>query len=131
MKKPTEEQIDRAETLLNGFGLTNRALRQRIAEAAPFLQMPWEPPTKEETERIRDLRITVLSERGNTTGTEDERDAIADFVERRNADLLPKPVDPRLEKIRGLCKEWLSNTRDHSGEQLTEDILAALVEVKI
>ena len=119
MKKPTEEQIDRAETLLNGFGLTNRALRQRIAEAAPFLQMPWEPPTKEETERIRDLRITV------------ERDAIADFVERRNADLLPKPVDPRREKIRGLCKEWLSNTRDQGGEQLTEDILAALVEVKI
>jgi hypothetical protein len=53
--------------------------------AAPFLQMPWEMPTYEELEMFKDFK---------SAGS-----ALFEFVRRRNAALLPKPVDPRRQRI--------------------------------
>lgn len=64
--------------------------------AAPFLQAPWDMPSSDEHMAfIRDTNETQIpgGVRFNFSG------ALKLFISRRNASLLPKPVDPRREKI--------------------------------
>lgn len=82
--------------------------------AAPFLQMPWEIPTSEEmVDGIRN---------GSVGGTSE---ALIQFIKRRNAALLPKPVDPRRAKILAALMEHTPN-RTLRYEDMADLILATL-----
>jgi hypothetical protein len=91
-------------------------LSQALA-AAPFLQMPWDEPTRkeatecwQETKHINPVGVAVQAQ-------------MVVFVRRRNASLIPKPVDPRREKILGAMRDSrLAIIR----ELLADRILAAL-----
>ena len=69
----------------------------------------WEPPTAEELEQI-----------SQATGT--WQGAVLEFVRRRNAALLPKPVDPRRKKLVAA----FSRGRQSEAEQLADIALEAL-----
>jgi hypothetical protein len=94
--------------------------RELARSAAPFLQAPWEPPTPSEVSDVYavaagtspryDFVLRRLS------------DAIAAFVDKRNAKLSPKPVDPRREKI----ITAIFNYPGEHFERLADRILAAL-----
>lgn len=80
--------------------------------AAPFLQMPWEMPTEEEVAK-------ALHANGTT-------EALLQFVQRRNASLIPKPVDPRREKLRSAVNEWRQCEGAYTTSEIVDRILAAL-----
>jgi hypothetical protein len=66
-----------------------------VIAIAPYLQAKWEMPTEEEVESLfRLLDIPSISGR-----REYAHRLIRAFIERRNAALLPAPVDPRREKL--------------------------------
>lgn len=79
----------------NCHDLTRNDWREVAIAAVPFLQMPWDGPTNEEIHdthlRIRD-RFSGIDYYLVTA-------SLSDFVRCRNAALLPKPVDPRREKV--------------------------------
>lgn len=83
--------------------------------AAPLLQMPWSDPTPKECDDIR-------------PGNVDFYRAVRSFVKSRNAALLPKPTDPRREKIIDALMHPYGHPgfpEDHSRE-LADRILATL-----
>lgn len=93
----TDEQIARARDAIYAAGDVDAGLHA----AAPFLQMPWIEPTVEEWSAIyRDA--TSLSARLR----------VCEFVRRRNAALLPKPVDP----IRNAVEQAFTRLRDRGSE---------------
>lgn len=84
MAELTEEQIELAVreflTMAQGeYVRDGTVITKGLCAAAPYLQLPWEEPTKEE---VAAIHWTLLS------------DGIATFVRRRNAALLPEPVVP-------------------------------------
>ena len=96
-----------------------------VRAAAPYLQMPWEPPTKEEV-------LSALATYDNSVVRSGHQSAmtltLGWLIAARNAALQPKPVDPRRDKITAaLCKRLypyghvLENI-----EPMADDILAAL-----
>lgn len=129
MKELTDEQVERAAKVVcplnwDVAGAEEKsAYRDRIQMAAPFLQLPWDEPTEDE---VSDIEALIQS-----TGAPHwfNGDCLKEFVRRRNAALLPKPVDPR----RAVLLKQLStfNVRDEQEleEEVTE-ILAAMDEVK-
>jgi hypothetical protein len=90
----------------------------RVAEAIiPLAQLPWGPPVAGEINAIFDtMRHVDFSTFA----------VVCEFVRRRNAVILPKPVDPRREAVRRVL--WRAGTM--SEEQKLDEILAALGEVK-
>lgn len=63
--------------------------------AAPFVQAPWEMPTPEECKHaVTDRDLCAMYSKEHAW-----RNVLRLFVERRNAALRHKPVDPRREKI--------------------------------
>src|SRR5258708_3471930 len=63
--------------------------------AAPLLQMWWIPPSEEEITQAQHDR----QESGFLAHERAMRFVLSRFVNRRNASLIPKPVDPRREKV--------------------------------
>jgi hypothetical protein len=90
-------------------------------EAAPLLQMPWEMPTRREEIECADLGQTY--EQG-MSGINHGAGILRVFVLRRNASLIPKPVDPRREKV---FRTLMCNVAGpHDLQVVTDRILAAL-----
>lgn len=114
--KLTDEQIKRAHDVWldavkfppEEMGPTAEAV---IRAMAPHLQLPWDEPTREETDSIREFDSLWFA---------------CEFVRRRNAALPPKPVDPRIEKIMSILREGPPRPT----EFVANEILAALDEVK-
>jgi hypothetical protein len=70
----------------------NKAMaHEAMRAAAPFLQLPWDEPTEEESYFCSDV-----------VQANEPQDVIGEFVRRRNAAILTKPVDPRRERIRSV-----------------------------
>jgi hypothetical protein len=94
-----------------------------IHAAAPLLQMLLAEPTKKETGDFRG----DLADMQN--GHYKRIDApLINFIERRNASLIPKPVDPRREKIAAAIRsdrEGFIVSMDEANRQ-ADRILAAL-----
>lgn len=125
MAELTQEQVERAVKAFNlcpsdqgGMGMIMN-VGERLRSAAPFLQLPWsELISYTEDERFKE----VCSAEGTVP-------ALADFVRRRNASLLPKPVDPRIgvaiQELQGYLIHWGDDLRP-----IAENIISALDEVK-
>jgi hypothetical protein len=122
--KLTDEQVARAVEAYYKAGPTPTAwetvpsaTKYRIGEqlraAAPFLQAPWEMPTDCEIEQFEAVPQYSV------------RSRLCQFVQVRNAGLLPNPVDPRREAV---IAEILDGTAKGSirAEILADRILAAL-----
>jgi hypothetical protein len=73
------------------------SMAERMRRAAPFLQLPWDEPTEEEWSAIFH---SIPGSSARSWASSSARSWACEFVRRRNAALQPKPVDPRLEKIR-------------------------------
>lgn len=97
---------------------TKYRIGEQLRAAAPFLQAPWEMPT--EKDMVAFVGGVVRKE---LPGGEhfDWTPALTQFVACRNAALLPRPVDPRRERIINALSVGCGNV------DLTADrILAAL-----
>ena len=128
--KLTDEQLEQAFNAAWEAGeyTTEEVTEERIREnfrtviraAAPYLQAPWEPPTVEE----EDISYNLWQ-----TPSVSCKMLLADFINRRNAALLPKPVDPsqwlcRLEKIVNILRESFGYSVE--AYKCADAILAAL-----
>jgi hypothetical protein len=112
MAELTKEQIERAAEALWNITFEQRESRQpgRTEDrwcnvnpqfkdewrewarvAAPYLQLPWDEPNEAEIAELGRERMQRVSPR--------ECGFLREFVRRRNAALLPKPVDPRREPL--------------------------------
>jgi hypothetical protein len=122
MAEPTEQQLDQAAA---AYGITyggdaegpSDARREGLRAAAPFLQLPWEPPTEEE----------VASLYGHV-GIIRIHDGIREFVRHRNDAIQPKPVYPRREALIGFLKT--DSWKDMRWTELADRILAAIDAAK-
>ena len=90
MAELTAQQIEFAVAAFEnvaGHAATGELLSmaERMRRAAPFLQLPWDEPSREERNVAANQRNVEL--------------ALLVFVRRRNAAIQPKPVDPLREKI--------------------------------
>lgn len=111
---------DRWENLSEGMRET---YRKAMRIGAPFLQIPLDNPTQDEILSIAstsNLRISGLSLAPATVQW-----TIYQFIMRRNASLLPKPVDPRRAKI-ARAMDGCAFTGPSALDRLTDAILAAL-----
>lgn len=139
MSKLTDEQVELAikyfskdpEVIVQGVWNLKSCLRN----AAPYLQMPWNGPTRKE----EDEALAVFSTH-RFNGEENHETAIWDllaiFVQHRNAVLLPKPVDPRRKVIIDTinlqpASSSASTNSDGPVGELADKILTALDEAKL
>jgi hypothetical protein len=108
--------IHRRMIIRTPHGCDIETTRAGLRAAAPFLQMPWEMPTDKE---CRELHALTDNEVGH---------ALRQFVCDRNAALIPKPADPRREKVKtaliGEVSTFLWNTEE--AYRAADRILAAL-----
>lgn len=100
MKELTQEQIEKATKAAweadgghwaDAVGSVKENWRKSIRAAAPYLQMPADMVTAEEIDRIM-CGVTILK-----ASHQGMRAIIDDLLLRRNAQLLPKEEDPRVE----------------------------------
>jgi hypothetical protein len=70
-------------------------------DAAPFLQLPWDEPTEEEWSAIFH---SIPGSSARSWASSSARSWACEFVRRRNAALLPKPVDPRIAAVLGVLR---------------------------
>ena len=135
MAELTEQQLDQAAA---AYGMAyggdaegpSDARREGLRAAAPFLQIPWEPPTKEEAKSFHENYYTFAS-----TSIPSTLHALRRFIANRNAALLPKPVDPRFEKIRSALVYHASHRFNqlitpNQFDEAALAVLTALGEVK-
>lgn len=88
-----------------------------LRAAAPLLQLPWVEPTEIDIQEAWDANA-------RTGGV---ANVLEGFVRRRNAALLPKPADPRFEKIlAGIRSNRTWNLDLEHEVLLAKEILAAL-----
>ena len=125
MIKLTKEQIEQGkwayEVAWNNSSHIDSVINGLTA-AAPYLQMPWEMPSEEELTWCDGIYRNAHG----VTGRADRVLALRKFIERRNAALLPKPVDSRREKLipilARLARWHVNDAQDH----IVDAILAAL-----
>jgi len=115
MPELTDEQFRQAHRLLldNGYSVSGTLMKT----LAPLLQLPWDGPTREEFADI--VRSNPNGDYGPGIMW-----ALYEFVRRRNAALLPKPVDPRREAVRKVLE-----SRDKLGlnfDSMIDEILEAV-----
>jgi hypothetical protein len=121
MEELTAQQIDDA---VEAFGIewdqqkglgANRIICERrgLSAAAPFLQLPWDDPTKEEAESFHEDYYTFAS-----TSIPSTLHALVRFIRYRNAALQPKSVDPRIAVILGILDSSAS-TSDVKAKEIT------------
>lgn len=87
MAELTQDQVERAHMALNGGAGDIDLIHKSLHAAAPFLQLPWDEPTPEEMAAIDRDWIGFA-------------EFVREFVRRRNAALLPEPVDPRIAIVK-------------------------------
>jgi hypothetical protein len=92
------------------------SIRDGLAAAAPFLQLPWDDPTHDE---IVDGTKRILM--GMPC-----KEVLQRFVRNRNAALLPKPVDPRRERVATLLRKLHMDQRGWSPGEIADRILEAI-----
>lgn len=120
MAELREDQIDAAAKVLcktggNKWDDSYKGQRESYyamaKAAAPFLQFPWDEPTSEEINALdgKDHTYTMVRE----------------FVSRRNALQMPKPLDQRRAAIVEVLKQYPDRA-----PEIADKILAALDEVK-
>lgn len=134
--KLTDEQIKLAtnimiyeilHTSIRSISLPLETEPWRIAfdKAAPFLQLPWGMPTEEELETAvlhKDHAFSTKNEDGDVVAyCFGESSMLARFVWMRNRSLMPKPVDPRRDKISRILNGHFQPT-----EAIVDSIIAAL-----
>lgn len=130
MTELTDEQIDRAvdcAALATGEKRFDREYaRHNFRAAAPFLQLPWDEPSDAEIDVFSNIAygrtVNVVGEVCRNIS----QMVLREFVRRRNATLLPKPVDSRRAAILKAYKPYGYNP----DEELMAAILDALDEVK-
>jgi hypothetical protein len=96
--------------------------REMARAAAPFLQMPWEIPSDEEERQL----FADVSKRAPSISPVK---LVIGFIARRNASLIPKPVDPRRDKVVNSLNDSLPRYQSWdraAAELLADRILAAL-----
>jgi hypothetical protein len=93
--------------------------------AAPFLQAPWEMPTEKEAET---LHANIVACGSDLRGM---RHALTTFVEGRNLALLPKPVDPRRERLVAELMNARGSQFVMSHEEFADRILAAIDQQEV
>ena len=124
MLKLTEKQFElAADAYRSQDGAFTGSVISGLILAAPFLQLPWEYPSGDERYDL------FKANRHIVPADMMMYQCVKMFVERRNAQLLPKPVDPRRQRV--LC--ILKGASDHSTttlELIADSIIAALDEVK-
>jgi hypothetical protein len=144
MAELTKEQIERAAEALWNITFEQRESRQpgRTEDrwcnvdpqfkdewrewakvAAPFLQLPWEEPTDKEF-------IDIVHAHPSSGYGEEILRSMREFVRRRNAALLPKPVDPRREKVLAALGCSFVDIQSSIVEEIADRVLRALDEVK-
>jgi len=127
MAELTAQQIEFAVAAFEnvaGHAATGELLSmaERMRRAAPFLQLPWDEPIKEEIDRACDD-----CDAGGDNFRSTLEYLIKEFVRRRNAVIHPKPVDPRVDEIALI----ICQSRDAGlSIQQTAAKIAALDEVK-
>ena len=91
----TDEQLSKAvhavERKHRQYDQTSDVLRS----ATPYLQLPWDEPTEAEINLAYGRTVDVVG----AVCRDISQMVVREFVRRRNAALLPKPVDPRRKKI--------------------------------
>lgn len=125
----TDEQIEAAAKAMlerDACPIGIEHYRMLARAAARFLQMPWEMPTPEE---VRQYERPRLDEPAKLRMGNDclpsfrlRHEALCEFIKYRNASLIPKPVDPRREKL----KRVLIADHARSHEDFVDAILASL-----
>lgn len=120
--KLTREQAERANKVLTGVYGEQYALADHVLdELAEALALPWDEPTVlEKWAATKDCLVT-------DTGISH---ALDEFLRRRNAALLPKPVDPRRQKVVDILARKWKGSESHL-ERYADEILAALDEAKV
>lgn len=92
MAELTEQQLESAkQELAKVFGgpMDDVLMTNMLRAAAPFLQLPWDEPSEQECEQFYRL---------NSQARPSPRSALEDFVRRRNATLMEKPVAETIEE---------------------------------
>lgn len=106
---------------------TSAMFRDFARVAASFLQVPWSRPSDDEIKSA--CAAFARTENRNSTWIgvpfPPMSNALEAFVVLRNAALLPKPVDPRRDKILRVMERELF-TVGHNTGQAVDAILAAL-----
>jgi hypothetical protein len=139
MSKLTDEQIEMAAEQIemaaksawtaggycgewpNGLvsATTTDSFRTALRTAAPYLQLPWEPPTTVEIDRAREYFSTAST-----------RLALEHFVSDRNAALLPKP-DMKRVALRNAVNEVINKYKIiYDRDRLIDELVDALDEAK-
>ncbi len=121
--KLSEDQLNRA---IQAFKSQDRAFTGSVGAglclAAPFLQLPWSEPTGSELAEA----WSAIAEPSMTSGTGwkgNWHDACREWVRRRNAQLLPPPIDPRHQVV---LNALLGFNGMVNLDQIAASILAAL-----
>lgn len=134
MKELTDEQVEQAAeasipTWSSHYAPQAREeIRRNLRVAAPFLQAQWKEPDIEEVSDIYNHCSEIND--GNLTPR-----CIKEFVRRRNATLLPKPVDPRKTALLNMYAS-LRGQVESAGDpgswevRMVDRILNAIDEVK-
>lgn len=121
MAELTDDQVKAATAAIAkqfGGAVDGVLAENMLRAAAPFLQLPWDDPTKKELERFR------------VHGVADFRGEIHNFIRSRNAALMSKPVDPRLDVLYALLQEVGALKPSDDMTSVATRILAALDGVK-
>jgi len=111
----------------NTGSFNQEAYRVGVRAAAPFLQMSWDEPSTAEayTFAIENPRFSIPDTSGFDV-VETMRRFLSAFIRYRNSELIPKPVDPRREKImKELSQPGKFSIIDAHGE-VADRIIAAL-----
>lgn len=138
MVELTDEQVDRAakEFWLSpkwGYGTPGEGVGENakvgLRAAAPFLQLPWDEPTEDEAHVIHSTNLGL-----GLTSSFDRNvfEVLCRFVRRRNAALLPKPVDPRREAVMNVLRQSVGVVDSYSNgpECVADRILDAIDGIK-
>lgn len=139
MEKLTDEQVEQAskamftawysKTPLNMDWIdANKPMWIAAAHAAaPFLQFPWQAPTKEEIVPIYTKQYNYRSGDVTPGAVRGLLGTIGAFIQMRNAVLVSKPVDLRRERVRAILQDEYRS----SEEGAIDRIIAALDEVAV
>jgi hypothetical protein len=121
MAESTKEQLENAGKILmtNWDNISSQGLKDaaidRIRRAVPYLQLPWDEPTESEiSDAQADIRFTSEHQAAKV---------LFEFVRRRNAALLQKPVGPERAKIKEILLRRFQTTVGF--EQAVEEIFQA------
>lgn len=131
MAELTDDQVKAASAAIAkqfGGAVDGVLAENMLRTAAPFLQLPWDDPSNREIDSISKMNWHWRS--GPGTAFDTARFVAGQFVQLRNAALLPKPVDPRLDVLYPLLQEVGAMKPSDDMNSIATRILAVLDGVK-